>query len=280
MRVRSGGLRGLFSVAFHPGYVSNGRFFVNYVGRDGNVYVDEFRSRNGLGVLRSRRALVRVEPPDKRPYSHYGGQLAFGPGNRLYMSFGDGGVGASAQDPDTFLGKLVRLNVDDPEASPQIVAYGLRNPWRFSFDRGDLYLGDPGGNRIEEIDLLPRGYRGVANFGWDVFEGNQRLRVATELAGQLRQPLLTYRHRGTRCWSVTGGYVYRGRALPSLRGRYLYGDLCGGVWSTRIVNGKALDHRAEKLAPGTLASFALGADGELYAVNLQGFVYKIVPADD
>jgi glucose/arabinose dehydrogenase len=279
-RVRSGGLRGLFSLAFHPRYPSNGRFFVNYVGRGGDIYVDEFRSRRGLGLPLSRRMVLRVETEDTRPYSHFGGQLAFGPDRGLYASFGDSNLGPAAQDPNTFLGKLVRLDVDEPVSPPRIVAYGLRNPWRFSFDRakGDVYIGDPGDRLREEINFLPSGFEGVANFGWDVYEGSILRRPLVSMPGQLRAPMIEYRHKGKRCWSVTGGYVYRGRRLIELLGRYLYGDLCGGVWSVRSRRGKAIDRRAERLFPGTLASFAEGADGELYAVNLTGTIIAIVPS--
>lgn len=278
-RVRSGGLRGLFSVAFHPRYASNGLLFVNYVGRNGAIHVDRFRTRSGRVLPSSRRVLLRVPTRGAGKYGHYGGQLAFGRDGRLYASFGDANRGESAQDPATFLGKIVRLDPDRPSLPPKIVAYGLRNPWRLSFDRstGNLYVGDPGDSRREEINILPPGLRGVANFGWDVFEGSIRRRPATSMPGVLRRPALEYRHRGGRCWSVVGGFRYLGRRIPGLRGRYVFGDLCGGVWSARFRRGAVVDLRNERLRPGALVSFAEGPGGELYAVDLAGAIYAFAP---
>jgi glucose/arabinose dehydrogenase len=278
-QVQSGGLRGLFSLAFHPDYLRNGRFFVNYVGRDGDVYVTEFRAIHGLGAISTRRVLVRVPTTRKDAYGHYGGQLAFGPDRRLYAGFGDGDEPDAAQDPSTLLGKLIRLDVDRPGAEPEIRAAGLRNPWRFSFDRttGDLYVADVGDTRREEIDRLPRGFRGVANFGWPVWEGSIRRRPAgAPLAWRLVSPMLEYRHAKARCYSVTGGLVYRGSALGALRGRYVYGDLCGGVWSVAVRGGVARDRRVEPLSPpGLLTAFGQGRRGELYVVALNGRVYAV-----
>jgi glucose/arabinose dehydrogenase len=278
-QVRSGGLRGLFSLAFHPDYRHNGRFFVNYVGKDGDVYVTEFRAVHGVGAVSSRRVLVRVPTTRKDAYGHYGGQLAFGPDGRLYAGFGDGDEPDAAQDPSTLLGKLVSLDVGRPGAEPEIRAFGLRNPWRFSFDRatGDLYVADVGDARREEVDLLPRGFRGVADFGWPEWEGSLRRRPAgPALAGRLVAPLLEYRHAKGRCNSITGGLVYRGGAIEALRGRYVYGDLCGGVWSVSVRGGVARDRRAEPLSPpGLLTAFGEGAQGELYVVALNGRVWAV-----
>jgi glucose/arabinose dehydrogenase len=278
-RVRRGGFRGMFSLAFHPGYASNGRFFVNYVGRDGAILVDGFRARGGIAIPSSRRTLLRVATHGAGAEGLYGGQVAFGPGGRLYASFGDGGRPEAAQDERSLLGKIVRLDPDRPSLRPEIVAYGLRNPWRFSFDRttGNLYIGDVGDRLREEIDIVPRGMQSIPNFGWDVFEGSVRRRQATSLPGRLRRPAFEYRHRGDRCWSVVGGVRYRGTRVRDLRGRYLFGDLCGGVWSTRFRRGRAVDVRNERLRPGALAAFAEGADGELYTVDLDGAVYAIAP---
>jgi glucose/arabinose dehydrogenase len=278
-QVRSGGLRGMFSLAFHPDYLRNRKFFVNYVGRDGDVYVTEFRSVDGVGALSSRRVLFQVSTPRKDVFGHYGGQLAFGPDGRLYASFGDGDQPEAAQDPTTLLGKLVRVDVDTPGAKPEVLALGLRNPWRFSFDRttGDVYIGDVGQDLREEIDRLPRGFPGVANFGWNVWEGSVRVRPThSDLPGRVLPPFLEYRHAPGRCNSVTGGYVYRGSDLQRLRGRYVYGDLCGGVWSVTVRGGVARDKRAEPLSPpGLLVSFAEGWRGELYVVALNGGIYEI-----
>ena len=277
-QVRSGGLRGMFSLAFHPDYLHNGKFFVNYIGRDGDIYVTEFRSVHGVGVLSSRRVLLTVSTPQKDAYGHYGGQLAFGPDGRLYASFGDGDQPEMAQDPATLLGKLVRLDVDTPRAKPEILALGLRNPWRFSFDRmtGDLYIGDVGQDLREEVDRLPRGFRGLANFGWNVWEGSVRTRpIPPDLQGRVLPPFLEYRHAPGRCNAVTGGYVYRGTALRALSRRYVYGDLCGGLWSVTVRGGVARDKRAEPLfPPGLLVSFGEGWRGELYVVALNGGIYQ------
>jgi hypothetical protein len=279
-RVTGGGLRGLFSIAFDPDYHRNGRFFVNYVGRDGDVYVSRFTAVHGVGFRSSERVLVRVPTAQKDPYNHYGGQLAFGPDGRLYASFGDDGQPDAAQDSTTLLGKLVRLDVDAARPSPEVVAVGLRNPWRFSFDRatGDLYIGDVGEARREEIDRLPRGFRGVANFGWPYWEGLLQLRAPPAgLPGRLLAPLTEYRHVRGRCASVIGGYVYRGDGVPGLRGRYLYGDLCGGVWSLPARGGTLVARRAEPLVPrGELVSFAEGAAGELYLITFEGLIYEVV----
>ena len=279
--VAGGELRGLFSVAFHPQFLSNGELFVNYVGRDGDIYVTRFRAIHGIAARSSRRVLIRVPTATTDPDGHYGGQLAFGPDGRLYVGFGDGDRPESAQDPSTLLGKLVRLDVDRPGASPEIVAYGLRNPWRMSFDRGtgDLYIGDVGESRREEVDRLPRGFRGVANFGWPVWEGSVRISSPpSDLPGRILPPLLEYAHSVARCYAVIGGYVYRGTDVQSLAGRYLYGDLCGGVWSVGVAGGVARARRAEPLdPPQLLVSFGEGASGELYLVTLAGRVYEVSP---
>jgi len=209
-RVATGGLRGLYSLAFDPHYARNGRFYVNYVGRDGDVYVSRFTAVHGVGARSSGRVLLHVPAPQKAAYGHYGGEVAFGPDGRLYVGFGDDGRAEAAQDPATLLGKLVRLDVDVTHPEPETVAVGLRNPWRLSFDRvtGDLYIGDVGENRREEVDRLPRRFRGVANFGWPYWEGLLRVRPAPAgLAGRLVEPFAEYHHARGRCNAITGGYV-------------------------------------------------------------------------
>lgn len=281
-RLSGGGLRGLFSLAFDPGYAENGRFFVNYVGRDGDVYVSQFTAVHGVGARSSERVLLRVATPRKDPFAHYGGQVAFGPDGQLYASFGDDATADAAQDADTLLGKLVRIDVRAKMPQPQVVAIGLRNPWRLSFDpvSRDLYIGDVGDTRREEIDRLPPGFRGVANFGWPYFEGSLPTQKAPQqLAGRVLAPFAEYRHVRGRCNSVTGGYVYRGSALPSLRGRYMYGDLCGGVWSVPANGRSGSIRRAEPIAPpGLLTSFAEGADHTFYLITLEGRVYEVAAA--
>jgi glucose/arabinose dehydrogenase len=279
-RVRSDGFRGLYSLAFHPRHASNGRVFVNYVGRDGDLHLDELRTRGGLALPASRRTMLRI-PVERKDANHYGGQLAFGPDGRLYLSVGDGSTPATAQDPVSRLGKLLRLDVDRPGATWEVVALGLRNPWRYSFDpaTGSLFVGDAGDERREEVNRLSLRRSGPANFGWDVFEGTLRRReTPAELAGPLVAPFLEYVNRAGRCNSVVGGYVYRGRDVSRLRGRYVYGDFCGGIWSVGIERGRAVGRRSEPIAPGRepFASFGLDARGELLLVTLPGNVYRVV----
>jgi glucose/arabinose dehydrogenase len=279
-RISSGGERGLLSVAFHPSYAKNHRFYVNYTDTAGNTRVVEFRS-NGRSAILSSARLVFYE---RQPYpNHNGGQLAFGPDGLLYIGMGDGGSGGDpnnyAQTFATKLGKLWKLNVNRRVARPQLVAYGLRNPWRFAFDRatGDLYVGDVGQGAWEEVDYVPRAQLGtLMNFGWSAYEGNEAYDSSRTLdpRGRLVRPLEVYSH-DDGC-SVTGGFVYRGKARPDLAGRYFYGDYCSGtVWSLRIEGGKAADVRTEGFRISGLTSFGEDARGGLYAVDDHGVVYRI-----
>ena len=273
-RVRVTQLQGLLSLAFHPRYARTRRFYVLYTGRRGNVYVVEFRSSRGRAVRRSARVVFRATG-SAHPLAHLGGHLAFGPDGRLYVGVGDGLVPEAAQDLASPLGKIMRLDVDHPERAPEVAAFGLRNPWRFSFDRlnGGLYVGDVGDRHWEEVDYLPRRPSFVPNFGWSAFEGRRRVSWRPITArGSLTFPIATYRHARRGCSSVIGGYVYRGRRLPELRGRYVYGDLCSGsVWSLRLVRGRATERRVEPVVvPRLLPSFGEDARGELYALSLDG----------
>jgi glucose/arabinose dehydrogenase len=281
-RVLSGGERGLLSVAFSPRYGRDHRFYVNYTDRNGDTRVIEFRSRNGKAVLSSARQLLFV----KQPYAnHNGGQLQFGPDGLLYVGMGDGGSagdpGNRAQTLSVALGKLLRINPFKRGTHWQTVAYGLRNPWRFSFDRetGDLYIADVGQSAFEEIDFRPRPQIGsLANYGWRVYEGRARFtRGSPNPRGQLVFPVAVYSH-DDGC-SVTGGYVYRGRATPSAAGRYYYGDWCSGtIWSLRMENGDAMDVRKEGARIGQLTSFGEDVAGELYAASGgSGKIYHVVP---
>ena len=279
--VRSGGEQGLLSVAFHPSYARNRRLFVNYTDRNGDTRVVEYRAnRSGSQALtRTAKRWLAVDQPYP---NHNGGQLAFGPDGRLYVGMGDGGAGGDpenrAQNMSTLLGKLVRIDVSRSRPSPQIAALGLRNPWRFTFDRatGDLWIGDVGQNAWEEIDYLPRRRLGeLINYGWDAFEGRARFEPKDLTRGSVVQPIEVYGHN-LGC-SVTGGFVYRGSAVPSARGRYFYGDYCSGiVWSLRLSGSNATDVRREAFRIAGLSSFGEDARGELYATSLNGGVYRLV----
>jgi glucose/arabinose dehydrogenase len=279
-RVVSGGEQGLLSLAFHPAYRRNHRFYVNYTDRSGDTRVVEFRSRNGRAIRSSARQLLFVDQPFA---NHNGGQLQFDRNGLLYVGMGDGGSGGDpgnrAQRMNERLGKLLRINPLRRGARWQIVGLGLRNPWRFSFDRanGDLYIGDVGQGEWEEIDYRPRARIGaLANYGWRVFEGRVRFSDTALGPGQLVAPVHVYGHgRGDEC-SVTGGYVYRGRALQDARGRYFFGDYCSGaVWSLRISGGRAVDVQREGFRVEGLASFGEDAAGELYLATEGGRILKL-----
>jgi glucose/arabinose dehydrogenase len=278
--VVSGGEQGLLSVAFHPEYEVNGRLYVAFTSVDGQNTVVELRANDARTAvnLGSARELLAVDDPY---VNHNGGQLAFGPDGLLYHGTGDGGAGGDpenrAQDLGDRLGKLLRLDVDDPNGNWQVVAYGLRNPWRFSFDRetGDLLLADVGQGAQEEIDFLPWPLAGLVNFGWDVFEGEVRYEDKDpNPAGRLVGPIHVY-GRNAGC-SVTGGFVYRGAALPQAHGRYFFGDYCSGtVWSLRASARGARDVRRERFIVEGLSSFGEDAAGELLFVSLGGTLYRL-----
>jgi glucose/arabinose dehydrogenase len=280
--VRSGGEQGLLSVAFHPNYAKNHRFFVYFNDKSGDVRVFEFRSNGVVGLRATAKPLLRV---GHRQYSnHNGGQLQFGPDRLLYAGTGDGGSGGDpnnhSQNLSSRLGKLLRLNVDKRGARWQIAGYGLRNPWRFSWDRStrDLYIGDVGQSAWEEVDVrTPAQQRGLNNYGWRVWEGRARYQDGQQVnpRGSLVFPIAVYSH-DEGC-SISGGYVYRGRAVPSARGRYFYGDYCNGtIWSLRAVNGKLRGAvRREPFTVPNVSSFGEDAVGELYAVSLGGTIYKL-----
>jgi glucose/arabinose dehydrogenase len=265
------GEQGLLSVAFHPRYGRNGKYYVNYTDRRGDTRVVEYRGQRRL------RQIFFVD----QPYSnHNGGQSAFGPDGRLYVGTGDGGGGGDpenrAQSFGSRLGKMLAINVDRRAPRPQMVGYGLRNPWRFSFDRrtGDLYIGDVGQNSWEEVDFTRRGSQGIENYGWDVYEGRARFENKQPSGnGRLVFPVFVYPLDGGHC-AVSGGFVYRGRAVRSAAGRYFFGDNCSGtVWS--FPAGRARSVRREPFSLGGLSSFGEDANGELYAVTLNGRVYQL-----
>lgn len=270
----SGGEQGLLGLAFAPDYARSRLLVVDYTDRSGDTRVVAYRSDGQRALPGSARVLLRVDQPFA---NHNGGMVVFGPDGLLYVGLGDGGSAGDpddrAQDMGTLLGKLVRLDARRASPRPKIVALGLRNPWRFSFDRatGDLWIGDVGQSSVEEIDRLPRGTTQLVNFGWDLFEGSSRFEDTPLGPGRLVRPVAEYSH-AAGC-SVTGGYIYRGRDVPAATGRYFYGDFCSGrVWSLRP---SAPRPRLESLRVPQLSSFGEGPAGELYLVSLGGTIFRL-----
>ena len=288
---RGGNEEGLLGLAFDPDYQGNGYFYVYYSAAGPRRSVlSRFSALDGRADPDSERVVLEVD----QPYSnHNGGEIAFGPDGFLYVALGDGG---SAGDPfghgqnlATLLGSILRIDVskideiggyvvpednpfvDEPGARPEIWAWGLRNPWRFSFDRlnGDLWTADVGQNRLEEVDLILPG----ANYGWNIMEGSECYADPGCSPVGLELPLAEY-GRGDGC-SVTGGYVYRGDRLPSLYGAYIYGDFCSGkIWALRISSGVVIEHRVIADTDLQIASFAEGPDGEVYVISFTRRVYR------
>jgi len=296
--VSGGSEQGLLGIAFHPGYPGDPRVFVDYTDRAGDTHVASYRvSADGDGA--DATSAVEVLFVSQPFANHNGGGLAFGPDGFLYVALGDGGSEGdpqgNGQTLDTLLGKILRLDVDSPPyaipggnpfrstpgARGEIWSYGLRNPFRFSFDRdgGDLYIGDVGQSTREEIDFAPAG-SGGENYGWNRTEGTLCFGADSCDRSGITFPVTEYGHDGGAC-AVTGGYVYRGSAIPSLRGHYFYGDFCAGfVKSLRIDGGSAVDQRDwPQLAPGgQITSFGQDAGGEVYVVTSGGSVFRIAPA--
>ncbi|NOY99981.1 MAG: glucose dehydrogenase [Chloroflexi bacterium] len=284
--------QGLLGLAFHPRYAENGLFFVNYTDRDGNTVVARFHvsADPNQADPASETALLHVE----QPYSnHNGGGLVFGPDGYLYIGLGDGGSGGdphgNGQSLDTMLGKMLRIDVDGGElyavpadnpfvsggGLPEIWAYGLRNPWRYTFDAatGDLYIGDVGQELWEEIDYLPAGTPGGVNFGWNYMEGTHVYAGQPPAGMALVAPVMEYGHE--QGCSVTGGVVYRGADLPEWQGVYLYADFCsrkiwgllpvGGVWQARLLFETRF----------TIAAFGQDERGEVYLADYGGAIYRL-----
>lgn len=278
-RVQAGGEQGLLGIAFDPQYASNRFLYVNFTDRSGHTRITRFRTSAARALVGTARLLLRVEQPFG---NHNGGNLVFGPDGRLWVGLGDGGSGGDprgyAQNMSSLLGKMLRLNVRRPAAAPEIVGLGLRNPWRYSFDRatGDLYIGDVGQSDIEEVSFTPRAELGrLLNYGWNLYEGSRRFSSAEPGPGQLAFPVHEYGREQGNC-SVTGGFVYRGNARPAERGRYVFGDYCSGiVWSFRVVSGEARGLRTEPFRVPRVTSFGENVAGELFAVSHDGIVYRL-----
>ncbi len=299
-RVLSGGERGLLGLAFHPQYATNHRFFVNYTDSNGDTNISEFRSTSADAAdPASERVLLHVAQPFA---NHNGGGLSFGNDGFLYIGLGDGGSGGdplgNGQRLSTPLGKLLRIDVDrgqpfavptdnpfvsNPGAFPAIWAYGLRNPWRFAFDRstGDLYIGDVGQSRLEEVDVGLASRHGGENYGWNIMEGRSCFSPSSGCnQSGLVLPVLQYDHN-TGC-SITGGALYRGCRMPGYAGTYFYGDFCTGlIRSFRLQNGAVADERDHTATVGrgisSVSSFGVDLDGEVYVVDYDGEVYRIIP---
>ena len=301
-KISSGGERGLLGLAFHPDYASNGYFYVNYTDSSGNTVTARFQvsANPDSADTSSQQILLTVNQPFP---NHNGGWIAFGPNDGyLYIALGDGGSGGDpqnrAQNPLTLLGKMLRIDIDTsqgykiPPTNPfagsadtlnEIWAMGLRNPWRNSFDQltGDLYIADVGQGSWEEVDFQPYASTGGENYGWRLKEGDHCFNPSSgcdTIAG-LTDPIHEYPH-SDGC-SVTGGYVYRGSAIPDLQGTYFFGDYCSGtIWSFRYDGNDTSefqDRSAELGVSVSISSFGEDAQGELYIAGLNnGTVYKIV----
>ncbi len=290
--VSTGNEQGLLSLAFHPLYAENGRFFVNYTDTEGDTRIaaytvsdDPNRADPDTGTI-----LLTVD----QPYAnHNGGWLGFGPDGLLHIGMGDGGAGGDpgnrAQNPDSLLGKLLRIDVDTAQpyaipadnpyaeggGAPEIYMLGLRNPWRIAFDGELIYIADVGQNAYEEITVLPRTEVG-ANLGWRIAEGPACFNPETDCGmTNLVPPIHSYAHADGGC-SITGGYVYRGRLIHEVTGQYFFADYCQGfVRSMSYPSGEVIDWTDQLGNLGNISSFAQDSAGELYITTLEGGLYRL-----
>jgi glucose/arabinose dehydrogenase len=293
--------RGLLGLAFHPRFAENGVFFICYIDRGNNSLLVRYRTMPDDPTRADPESAVTLLSVHQPFEDHNGGMLGFGPDGYLYMSLGDGGGGqgdpeGDAQNLLSHLGKILRFDVSDinadayaippdnpfagrEDAHPEIWAYGLRNPWRFSFDRltGDLYIADVGWGTIEEIDFQPADSPGGENYGWAVFEGTLRINPELEPPADVVWPAFEYDH-SYGC-SVTGGYVYRGEAMSELQGRYIFGDYCNGrMWTMQRDASGAWRAEVFMETGRQISSFGEDEQGELYLVDYKGFVLRLQPA--
>jgi glucose/arabinose dehydrogenase len=294
----AGNEQGLLGIAFHPQFIKNGYFYVNYTDKQGNTVIARFSAiRDSNPNLKadpaSETILLQVDQPHA---NHNGGQMVFGPDGYLWIGLGDGGgqgdPNGNGQSSQTLLGKILRIDVDhgsvyvippdNPYSNggglPEIWAIGLRNPWRFSFDRltGDLFIGDVGQNSWEEIDHFPAGYvSNPVNFGWNRREGSHRYTdQANANTNGLTEPIFDYGH-DSGC-SVTGGFVYRGKDLPDFQGVYLFGDYCSGLVWGAVPNGQNSWDTKTLFSTGyQIASFGEDQNGEIYLLDLNGSIYRL-----
>jgi glucose/arabinose dehydrogenase len=300
-QVEAGGERGLFSVAFAPNFRNSGRFYVYYTNLDGDLRIDAFRSRRRSATRAregSQRNLLTI--PHRQFANHNGGQLQLGPDGMLWLATGDGGGSGdgldNARNLGSLLGKLLRIDPTAkkgpyaiPSGNPfgggggaaEIYAYGLRNPWRFSFDSvtGELAIADVGQASVEEVNFLSRAAARGANFGWPQFEGNQPFDPSRPGQDAPTAPIHTYSSaEGSGNCSVTGGYVVRDGELASLYGRYVYADLCAGeLRSFAPSPSGASDDKGLGVSISQPTSFGEGRRGRIYVTSLDGPVYQLVP---
>jgi glucose/arabinose dehydrogenase len=299
--VRStGNEQGLLGLAFHPAYARNGYFYVDYTDAQGDTMVARYRAAPGQATANPTTAATVLA--FKQPFpNHNGGMLLFGPDGKLWIGTGDGGgagdTQGNGQNRASLLGKMLRIDVDaaspysippgnpfvgQTNARPEIWALGLRNPWRYSFDRatGDLFIADVGQNSWEEVNMVPAGASPPLNFGWNLMEGAHCFPPTRQSCPQegLTLPITEYRTGADGC-SVTGGYVYRGRRLPALVGRYVFGDYCKGtIWALERTGSGAWTRTAAMAGGGVnISSFGEDADGELYVTGHNtGTLYRVV----
>ncbi len=302
-KIKSGGERGLLGLAFHPEYKKNGYFYVNYTyGEDLKTAISRFqvsKSNPNQADPKSEVILLTFD----QPYSnHNGGKVAFGPDGYLYIAVGDGGSGGDpqnhGQNKASLLGKILRIDVNKPAGNlpygipadnpfkgnkenfrEEIYAYGLRNPWRFSFDaeNGNLWAGDVGQNKIEEIDIIKKGQ----NYGWRMMEANDCFKPEDCNKNGLALPVYSYRQGMDTGKSVTGGHVYRGKKMAALKGKYIYGDfVTGNIWTlSPATNGKYTNALLMKL-DGTVSAFGEDANRELYVCSYSdGKIYTLAAAN-
>ena len=323
---RPGDERGLLGFAFHPNHTNNGKFYINYMDNDGNTIVSEFSTNSELRANhKSERIILKLT----QPYgNHNGGDIQFGPDGYLYISIGDGGKAGdplnAGQDLSSLFGKIIRIDIEQkpygiPKSNPffgqkdkreEIWAWGLRNVWRFSFDKqtGDKYLADVGQNKWEEVNFEPASSKGGLNYGWRIMEANHcydpkencptegLIKPIIEYPNDANHPAFAFRiieelsfsETDVEGCSVTGGYVYRGQKIKSMQGQYIFGDYCSGnIWTLKVVNGKAINfkNRTEEINIGGgefttyISSFGQDSDGEIYIIDYNGGIYKLIESD-
>ena len=294
--------QGLLGLAFHPNYAENGAFFVDYTDANGDTVVSRFQVTDDPNVADpgSEQLILSVAQPFP---NHNGGQILFGSDGAFYVGLGDGGSGGdpqnNGQNPNTLLGTILRLDVDgdapgdapyaippdnplvDGGGAPEVWAYGLRNPWRFSFDplNGTLFVADVGQNQYEEINAASAGQAAGANYGWNIMEGLHCFNSQDCDPTGLLLPVVEYSHDQGGC-SVTGGYIYRGQEFPALAGNYFFGDYCSGfIWALRQDEQGQWTTGSGALitVDGQVTSFGQDANGEIYVVTREGIIYQIQP---